>query len=255
MDEDAQRRIMETLADSGVVENIVLSGFDFDRLDTDEQYSFLDCTLEQCVIQGGSLGGSSWKDCRILKCKFASCNLREVVFKNCKLFDPESMEGSQFRFCDLSFARFESCELAVSNFYGCEAHGIGFEQSRMSGVVIEQTSFAREVGNVKDNSAKFNYCNIRGGIVRQMDFSNCTITSCDLSDADMSESNLKDAEVTDSELFNTDFTGADLSRADFRRSTLGGFDLSRVQRYDGMKISAAQQHILLNSIGIDVDPE
>jgi len=248
----SHEEIDETLAANGCVEGIDLSLLDFASLARDDEYGFERCVVRDVHIKSDALRGSVWRDCQFLNCTFKGCDVREAVFENCHFFNAETAEGSTFRFCELEGTRFVSCDLSVGGLFGCHAFDVEFSDCKMVGFQIEKSNFSRDFGKLKRNVATFNACSLMDANFKEADLSSCVIKDCDLSDADLSSAILVGAEITACNLYGVDFKDCDLSGTDLRGSRLDGFDLTAVRSYQGMQVSAGQQHLLLTSIGIDV---
>lgn len=251
-DAPSHDEIVAYLAGDPHVERLDLSSLRFDELDPDIEYGFEQCVINNVKIKGDALIGSEWRDCEFMSCEFTSCNLREAVFENCHFFNVQTAEGTVFRFCDLENARFDACDLSVCGFHSNDAYDVQFSQCKMVGFQFEKTDCSHDFGKLKRNVAMFNDCTMINAVLREADLSTCVLKDCDLSDADLSFAVLTSAELTECNLYGVDFTGCDLSGSDLRGSTLDGFDLTTLKAYQGLQISAGQQHLLLTSIGIDV---
>lgn len=247
--------LIDLLSRVEVVEGVDLSALKFEALESGEEYVFQNCALKDARIKGDGLRGSHWIDCQFENCEFGGVDLREAVFENCQFFDAKTATGALFRFCDMKEARFKSCDLSMSNLTGCTAFEAEFSKCKMPGFTLEKTDFSREFGNLMRNAVCFGHCNMIDANLCEADLSTCVIKHCDLSDADLSFANLRSAEITECNLYAVDFKQSDLSGCDLRGSALDGFVLAAVKDYQGLQISASQQHLLLNSIGIDVSPD
>jgi len=255
MSSPSHDEIIECLAHDGGLDGVELSDFKFGRLGADTEYFFRNCTLKNTRIKDVALRASHWQDCDFVNCEFVSCNLREAVFENCQFFSIDTVEGGAFRFCNLESACFKSCDLSLSKLLGCDAYDVEFADCKMVGFRVENTGFAREFGLIKRNSATFSGCNMADAGLNKTDFSTCVFKDCDLSDVDLSHAALRSSEMTQCNLHGAELRACSLSGSDLRGSVLDGFDLNIIKDYRGMQISAGQQHVLLNSIGIDVFPE
>lgn len=247
--------LIELLTKADIVEGVDLSALEFDVLEGEQDYVFQKCTVKNTRIKGAALRSSQWNDCQFENCMLTGTNLREAVFEKCQFFDAGTASGGVFRYCELEGARFKSCDLSLSSLIGCTAFEVEFTKCKMPGFKIEKTDFSREFGNLKRNQATFEDCNMIDAQLHEIDFSTCIFKRCELNDTDLSYSNLTGAEVTECNLYAVDFKECDLSGVDLRRSDLDGIELMTLANYQGLQISAGQQHLLLNSIGIDVFPD
>jgi fluoroquinolone resistance protein len=232
-----------------------LSRLEFEALPGDTEYQFRDCRINNARVKSDVLQGSKWQNCRFSACEFVGCNLWEAVFENCLFFDAEQSVGCIFRFCNFRAAAFRDCDLTVSTLLACEAYNAEFTRCKMWGIQFDKTDFVHEIGRNRRNMVTFDDCSLVDAMMREGDFSSAVFNASDLSNADLSKTSLRSSELTNCNLSGADLDDCDLSGADLRRSDLSGIDLTSVRNYQGLLISAGQQHHLLRSIGIDVSPD
>ncbi len=247
--------LMAQLIANGRLEGHDLSIFRFEELEANREFEFHDCRLQAVRIKSQGLEASHWSGCQFLNCEFAGCDLREAVFRNCRFFDVETAQGCIFRFSELRQACFHDCDLSASKFWACDGFEIEFARSKMAGVNFDKMSFAHEIGQHRRNAALFDGCSLIDASLREIDLSTCVLKDCDLNNADLAHASLRNAELKGCDLYQADLDECDFSGADLRSSDLASFDLIALRDYQGLMISASQQHHLLTSLGIDVSPD
>jgi len=232
-----------------------LSALEFAALPEGVEYEFRDCEINNSRISSNALQGSIWRNCKFRSAEFVGLNLWDAVFEKSMFFNPENSVGSVFRFCNFRDVTFRDCDLTVSTLMGCEAYNAEFIRCKMWGTHFDKTDFEHEIGRNRRNMVTFDDCSLVDAVMRGGDFSSAVFNASDLSNADFSKASFRNSELNDCNLSGTDFDECDLSGADLRRSNLSGFDLGSVRNYQGLLISAGQQHHLLRSIGVDVFPD
>jgi fluoroquinolone resistance protein len=248
------RELTSQLLRDGTIRGADISSLDLDLIAVDEPV-FESCTAVDARFRGREARGFVWRNCRFVNCEFVSSPLANAVFEQCQFFDGERGKGATFRFCDLSHARFGSCDLSLSTCLGCDLFDVRFESCRMRGASLEKCSFSRKYGKITRNSARLLDCNLIDARLKGIDLSGCVVLRCDLAQADLSETNLGNCDLQGCDLAEADLSDSDLSGADLRGAKLDGFALTRLRRYQGMRVSASQQHHLLRGVDIDVFPD
>lgn len=232
-----------------------LSGLDFERISSDDELTFTDCKITGARIKGDALMASHWKNCLFRDCIFAMADLREVEFTNCGFYNSTEVSGSQFQHCTLNRAVFTDCDLTLSKFKGCEAYDIAFTDCQMRGTNFEGTSFAMAMGRQHLNAAKFQDCRLTDALLDKLNLASCQFIDCDMTGIALTGTRLVNATIKDCAFVAPEMIGADLSGADLSGSSLEGMRLTDLRAYAAMTVSASQQHFLLHSLGIEVNPD
>jgi fluoroquinolone resistance protein len=254
MSEELLDEVAHRLETEGAVRGLDLSKLAFGGLDA-EAPTFERCRASHAQFTGGELAESTWRDCELIACSFASVDFSGARFVNCRFADLENTKGSEFRFADLKGALFESCELSLARFNGCEAFDISFLRCMMRGAEFERTGFSRIFGRkLVKTQAAFEDCLLPFAAFAQATLDGCRLVNCDLTQANFTGAMLKEADLSGSNLMDAVLDKADLSGADLRGARLDGFDLGAPVAFQGMMISLDQQHHLLRSLGIEVCP-
>ena len=246
---DAMRRMLRV---DGIVRDLDLSTIPFGAIEG-EALRFERCKARATQFTGGILSGSTWADCELIACSFASTDFSEAKFLKCRFADREKTRGSVFRFCDLHGARFEDCDLSLTKFEGCDGYDIAFVRSMLRGADFARTKFSRVFGRkVIKSSVSFEECPMQFANLEGLELSGAVLRSCDLSEANFSGARLNDARINGCDLFKADFERAFLTGADLQGSKLDGFDLGAPADFKGLMISMDQQHHLLRSLNVEV---
>jgi fluoroquinolone resistance protein len=232
-----------------------LSGFDFEDLANSDNLTFANCKLSKTTLRGDALSSSKWENCTFLECQFVGTQLRDSVFLRCSFFDADQTTGSQFRFCDIVRACFVECNLSLSKLLRCDAFEVVFRDCMMRGIVFEATTFHHKIGAKFFNKAIFERCRLTDATLASLNLTGSEWRECDLTDANLSETRFVNAELCECDLTGADVEDADFSGADLRKSRLSGFSLTDIAGYASMRVSAREQHHLLQSLGIEVWPD
>lgn len=231
-----------------------LSHFDFERLSSGDDLVFSNCRFDAARLSGEALAASTWINCTFSGAAFASADLRDARFQACRFYNATEVQGSSFQFCTLTRAAFVGCDVSLSAFNGCEAHEITFTECQMRGAQFDRTVFAYSPGRKRAIHATFDRCGLRDALFDGADLTACRFTDCDMTGIALRDARLINAALRNCTVMAPQMVGADLSGADLRGSTLNGVNLAELRACAGMKVSAGQQHFLLNSLGITVDP-
>ena len=232
-----------------------LSGFDFENLTDFDQLTFVNCRFSKTTLRGDALSGSRWENCIFLECKFVGTKLRDSTFLRCIFFDADLTAGSEFRFCDITRVCFDECNLSLATLLRCDAFDVVFRGCMMRGTVFEATTFHHKIGAKFFNKAVFERCRLPDATLSNLDLTGSEFRECNLADANLSQTRFVNAELCECDLMGADVEDADFSGADLRKSSLVGFSLTDIAGYASMRVSAGEQHYLLQSLGIEVWPD
>ena len=195
-------------------------------------------------------------NCRFVRCRFASVDLRNASFEGCSFADDQGHKGVQFAFSRLDMARFARCDLSFAALDRSDLYGIEMETCNLRGAVFTKVDFARAFGRklIKYAGA------IKGCNLELADLTEVRMPDCDLNSSSFREAVLIDADLQGADLRGCDFiqaltAGAKLARADLRGAELGGLNLMELASVSGMMVSMDQQYQLLTAMGVDVYPE
>jgi fluoroquinolone resistance protein len=113
-------------------------------------------------------------------------------------------------------------------------------------------AYGRKVTPIK---AKLHRCNFElaqmAGIrLPECDLSASNFREADLTDADLTGANLRDCDLEKCELLRAKLAGADV-----RGAKIAGLNLLSLGSMQGLKVSQAQQWLLLAGLGIEVHPD
>ena len=214
---------------------------------------FIDCIIPSGRLQAEGLWAATFRNCQFQATEFVSCDFQECSFEGCSFL--EGTNGAEFRFCDLKSAQFKRCDLTLGQMNGCEAFDISFEECRLRGFKVENTGFSHALGPVIRREALFSNCQMEDAILTEIELANACFRNCSLRNANLAETDLSRAELLGCDLYGVDLRDADLSDATLTGSQLDGFDLTVLKSYQRLTISASQQHHLLASIGLNIDPD
>lgn len=247
--------LIDLIEAEGGCEGYDLSNFNFDMIDGDDELTFKNCQVSEGRIKGEALTVSSWTECRFINCDFAGTTLREANFTKCDFYNSKDVKGATFRNSNISRAKFTECNLSLTTFSNCDAYDAEFKDCLMRGAIFEKTDFSLKLGRRHFNQVKFERCRMVDAILEGLNLSSCEFIACELNGATLSSSRLVNTVMKKCDLMFTDIRDADFSGADLRESNLDGFSLTDIRGYASMRVSASQQYILLNSLGIEIEPD
>lgn len=240
------------MTDHVCFEHETLSAPDWNDADLSEAV-FVDCLIQDVDASGTDLTGARFKGCRILRSRFARCDLREAVFENCGFADPETRTGLTTAFSTLDQARFVNCDLTLSLFDRSSLYAVEMRDCNLRGARLGSADFAKAFGRkLVRSAARFHDCNLELADLSGARLAECVLSDCDLREADLSNADLTDADLTRANLFHAILTGAKLGGADLRGAEVSGLDLTVLATREGLKVTADQQYALLTALGIDV---
>jgi fluoroquinolone resistance protein len=125
------------------------------------------------------------------------------------------------------------------------------ETCNLRGAAFAKVDFGRAFGKkVTKWAGAMKGCNLEFA-----DLSELRMPHCDLNNSRFREAVLFDADLEGADLRGCDFvqaltSGAKLARADMRGADLGGINLIELGSFDGLTVSADQQHQLLTTLGV-----
>ena len=194
--------------------------------------------------------------CRFVRCRFAHADLREAVFDRCDFSDPDSHSGPQFAFSRMDEARFLACDLSFADIDRTSLYGVGFEACNLRGARFHRADFSRAFGGkVVRTAAAFTGCNLELADLSDAALPGCDLSRSSLREADLTGANLEGCDLTGCDLFQALSAGCKQAGADLREGELSGLDLTALGSLSGLKITAAQQYLLLSAMGVDVHPD
>ena len=232
-----------------------LSGFDFERIGGEDELDFTGCRITGTRIKGDALIASRWVNCQFLDCTFAMTDLREAQFTNCSFYNTAEVRGAVFQHCNLNRTAFTDCDLTLTRFKGCDAYDIAFSGCQMRGTDFDGSNFSQTMGRRALTAARFTDCRLTDALLNRLDLNGCHFTDCDMTGTALNGARLVNAVLRDCALIGPELLQADLSGADLGGSRLEGVNLPELRSYAAMTVSASQQHILLQSLGIEVTPD
>ena len=211
----------------------------------------MDAQLSSVILQN-----ARFVRCRFVRCRFAHADLREAVFDHCDFADPDSHSGPQFAFSRLDEARFVACDLSFADVDRTSLYGVVFEACNLRGARFHKADFSRSFGGkVVRTAAGFIGCNLELADLADASLSGCDLSRSSLREADLTGADLEGCDLTGCDLFQALTAGTKLAGADLREGELSGLDLSALGSVSGLKITAAQQYVLLSAMGVDVHPD
>ena len=80
----------------------------------------------------------------------------------------------------------------------------------------------------------------------------CDLSASRFREAVLIDADLQGADLRGCDLFQAVTAGAKLRGADIRGAQVSGLNLNELASFDGLKVSADQQHLLLSALGVDV---
>lgn len=120
---------------------------------------FIGMNLYQVELQSANLEGADFRNCDLVEADFRGSNLKGTKFSHAKLkganflpllfatgssqrFAPCNLEGSEFRYADLSDAKlknaiFRDADLSYANLSGCDLRDADFSGAKLEGVILE----------------------------------------------------------------------------------------------------------------------
>lgn len=232
-----------------------LSGADWAERDLSDA-AFEACTLADVQISAAILQGAKFVGCLFTRCRFAHADLREAVFERCDFADPDSHSGVDFAFSQLDQARFAHCDLSFADIDRSSLWDVTFQSCNLRGARFHRADFARAFGpKVVRSSAAFRDCNLELTDLSDAALGGCELVRCSFREADLTGADLERADLTGGDFFQALTAGARLAGADLRGAELSGLDLNGLASFAGIKITAAQQHVVLVALGVDVYPD
>ncbi|EEA93409.1 pentapeptide repeat-containing protein [Pseudovibrio sp. JE062] len=221
------------------------------------EVAFHNCSFEPgSDFNGIDFRESRWKDTQFPACTFKSCDLRDAKFENCSFYYADTRAGGCFRHADLSNVEFHNCDLRLTTFPYSQMFCITFQNSRLTGASLEGCDFGKVAGKrALKTRATFTDCQLNYATLSDLDLEECIMTDCDLTSSNLTNTNLTNADLKRTTLSDAETDDLDLTYADLRGANLGAMFLTSLRGYRGMMISANQQHLLLQGLGIKVDPD
>jgi len=193
--------------------------------------------------------------CRFVRCRFGNADLREAVFDQCDFADPDSHSGPQFAFSRLDEARFLACDLSFADIDRTSLYGVAFEACNLRGARFHRADFSRAFGGkVVRTAATFKGCNLELADLSDAALPGCDLSRSSLREADLTGADLEGGDLTGCDLFQALISGCKLAGADLREGEVSGLDLTALGSVSGLKITTAQQFVLLSAMGVDVHP-
>ncbi len=240
-------------------EGAVIRGADLSEEDFGERHladaQFDECTFRDVQLTGPLLQRAEFRNCRFIRCRFASADLRDAIFEHCNFADDGGHIGVQLAFSRLENARFESCEMSFAKFDSCDAYGLELKDSNLRGASIVKVDFTRLFGKkVTRTQATITNCRLQLADLTGISLPDCDLAGTSFREAVLRRADLSNANMMGCDLDNATTTGAMLSRANLRGASLTGMKLDELAAFDGLMISADQQQTLLSELGLDVDP-
>lgn len=251
-----QPKFSSLIASGKPIENAILQVQSLESSDLTDQH-FVNCQIEEgSTLDSVDLRDTYWKNCKFLDCTFKNCDLRQATFDNCDFYHPETRAGANFRFSDLSNCEFSNCDLRLTHFPNADLFCVSFKNCKMSGTGFEKSDFGKVLSKrALKPRACFLDCQLTYANLSDLDLEDCILTDCDLSGANLENTILQCANLRNSSLSGTATDRLDLSYADLRGGQVGALNLRSLKDYRGLIISASQQHLLLNGLGIKVEPD
>ncbi len=226
-----------------------------DRDCTDEV--FTDRVFESALFSRTIFNGATFRRCRFEHCRFTHADLQESLFEDCQFpAQADGSKGVEIAFSDLRLARLVKCTLPFARFERSDLHAIEMDQCNLLGARFEKATSSRTLG--RTNSiirATFRHCNLELAEMAEINLAGCDLTGSRLRETDLSLADLTDADLRDCDLFQAVLDGAKLGGADLRGAEISGLDVTRLGGYRKLTITQGQQHILLDALGIDVEPD
>jgi fluoroquinolone resistance protein len=217
--------------------------------------------LEGCTVTEATFRDTVLEEARFVRCKFVRCrwshsDLREAVFEDCQFADPEGRKGASIAFSRLEQAVFKRCDLRNARFEGAELYASRFEACNLMAAAFPKTSFGKSFGpKVIKTAVAFHDCNLELADLSAAKLGGCDLTKSRLRETDLTGADLEGADLTGADLFLAILEGAKMAGADLREAEISGFDLRALATYADIKITAAQQHLILTAMGLDVHPD
>ncbi|GHB42170.1 pentapeptide repeat protein [Pseudovibrio japonicus] len=218
---------------------------------------FCNCSFEpESEFNSIDFRESVWKDTEFPAGMFKSCDLREAKFENCSFYYADTRGGACFRHADLSDVEFHNCDLRLTIFPYSQMFCIAFQNCRLTGASLEGCDFGKVAGRrALKPRATFTDCQLNYATLSDLDLEEGILTECDLTSSNLSNTNLTNADLKRSTLSDAETDDLDLTYADLRGANLGALFLTSLRGYRGMVVSASQQHILLQGLGIKIEPD
>ena len=221
----------------------------FDKHRRLNETAFYGYRFEDVVFEG-SLQDHTFQDCLFKSCSFASASLRHTHFEKCQFHDEIALEGTSFRYAELSHATFHQCDLtnsdlSQSKWYdvtisGCKAVGLN-ARGVSNGLHINDstTLHASLISDSQLSFADLSHSELKASHFHQ--------TRC--SEVNWTEANLEGSTLSECDLGGGIFDRAVIIDCDLRGSLFDSINPTLIA-FDGVTLTPDQLLYLASALGI-----
>lgn len=243
-----------TLEPGAVLNGIPLSQFDLSYLDLSDAV-LTECSLFDANLSGTSFEGARFSRCRFVRCRFANVDFRDAAFEDCTFADDQGHHGAEFSFGRMEQAGFRRCDLSFAKFERTDLYGLEMETCNLRGSTFKSVDFARAFGRkIVKWAGALKGCNLELADLAEIRMPGCDLNNSSLREAMLAGSDLEGADLRGCDLAQAITSGAKLARADLRGADIRRLNVTELGSFEGMLVSAEQQHALLAAMGIEVLP-
>jgi fluoroquinolone resistance protein len=222
-----------------------------------EDAVFTDRVFDRPQFTGTQFAGARFTRCRFLHARFAQADLPGAIFESCTFTAPDDRtEGASFALSNLRAARFLRCDLSLARFDRCDMFDITMDQSTLRGARIHRADFTHAYSRkLVTTRATLRHCNFELADLAELRLPGADLTGSRFREADLTAADLTGANLRDADLFQATLTRAKLANADLRGAEISGLTLTHLASFTDLKITQSQQHLLLDALGIDIQPD
>lgn len=243
-----------TLGPGAFLRDTDLSDHDLNDLDLSGS-RIDDCTLTDAILSGTSFEGARFLRCRFIRCRFVHADFRDAAIEACDFTDDAGHQGPEFSFCRLDQAKVVRSDLSFARLDRCEAFGLEMETCNLLGAKFSRVDFSRAFGRkVVKAAGALRGCNLDLADLTELRAPECDFSASRFRESVLIDADLDGADLRGCDLFQALMAGARLRGADIRGAQISGLNLNELAGFEGLKVSADQQHLLLSALGVDVAP-
>ena len=248
--------IQALLAQNRPITGATLSDIDWTDFAAEDAV-FTDCIFPRAQFTGTGFAGARFTNCRFPRARFAQAELPGAIFESCHFTTPEDRaDGVAFALTNLRAARFLRCDLSLARFDRCDMFDITIDQSTLRGARLHRADFTHAYSRkLVTTRATLRHCNFELAELAELRVPGADLTGSRFREADLTAADLTGTILRDADLFQATLTRAKLANADLRGAEISGLTLTHLASFTDLKITRSQQHLLLDALGIDVQPD
>lgn len=249
-------QLQAVLAARQPIAGATLAGIDWADLAA-EDASFTDCTFPEAQFAGTSFAGARFLRCTFPRARFVRADLTDATFESCGFVaQGDRPEGCTLSLATLRNTSFTACDLSLARIERSDLFNIQMDQCTLRGARLHKLDFSHAYSRKHiATRATLRHCTFELAELSGLALPGADLTGSRFREADLSNTDLTGAILRDADLFQAILANARLANADLRGADISGLALPALATHAGLKITQSQQHVLLESLGIDVHPD